>query len=241
MAARQNDFVIDSRGADDGAGEDPMTHRPPTFPLFASLLLAACGGSTHSNRSQGTPDASPDVAVEASADDGCTPGNAPGTELFTCAQVQAALAHCGDADAAQLSPTPPTVAGFRALLEGAWVLCPGSGAGSGAEVFTTHRTSDLTVELYDWYNLLPDPKGGLVRGVGVDDTGSYGIGAQVLFMPPDAGDSAPIQMVTNVDVYTESGGDGALGPTFFEMNMPVRMITYTDPKLVWQRLGDAPP
>jgi hypothetical protein len=25
------------------------------------------------------------------------------------------------------------------------------------------------------------------------------------------------------------------------MNMPVRMITYTDPKLVWERLGDAPP
>jgi hypothetical protein len=113
--------------------------------------------------------------------------------------------------------------------------------GFGADVFTTHRTSDLTVDLYDWYNLLPDPKGGLVRGVGVDDTGSYGIGAAALFTPPDAGDSTPIPMLNNVDIYTESGGDGSSGPTLFEMNMPVRMITYPDPKLVWERLGDAPP
>jgi hypothetical protein len=219
-------------------------HHAPTTAL-AVLLLAACGGSAQSNRSQDTPDASPDVAVETSGDNdgptGCVTGNATGTELFTCQQVQAALAHCGDADAAQLSPNPSTVGGFRALLAGAWVLCPSAGVGFDADVFTTHRTSDPTVELYDWYQLVLDAHGGLVRGVGIDQTGSYGIGSSGLFMPPDAGDSTPIQMLNTFDTYTQSGADGPYGPTFFEMNMPVRMITYTDPTLVWERLGDAPP
>jgi hypothetical protein len=222
-----------------------MKNHAPTTLLAALLLLPACGGSAQSNRSQGSPDASPDVEVEASGGDdsstGCVPGNAPGTELFTCQQLQAALAHCGDADSAQLSANPPTVGGFRALVAGAWVLCPSAGVGFAANVFTTHRTSDTTVELYDWYDMLQDPKGGLVRGVGIADTGSYGIGAQGLFMPPDAGDSTPIQTLNTLDAYSEDGGDIQFGTVFFEMNTPLRMITYTDPTEVWERLGDAPP
>jgi hypothetical protein len=96
------------------------------------------------------------------------------------------------------------------------------------------------VELFDWYQLLPDAQGNLVRGVGVAQTGSWGIDAKVLFMPPDAGDSTPLQPQNTVDAYPQDGSDIFLGQTFVEMNTPLRMITESDPTIVWARLGDVP-
>jgi hypothetical protein len=218
-----------------------MNRGSASVPLAFPLLLASCGGSVDlgANRSQGAPDASSEAA---STDSGAPlyVGNATGPELFTWQGLEAAMAHCSGPDAPELNANPPTIGGFRALLAGAWARCDPNGIGLYAMVFTTKRTGDPTVELYDWYQLLADAKGNLVRGLGVAQTGTWAIDAKVLFMPPDAGDSTALQPQNTVDCYPEDGSDISLGQTLVEMNTPLRMITESDPTIVWVRLGDMP-
>jgi hypothetical protein len=219
--------------------------RTLTLHFLGFVCLSSCGSN---GTEQVAPDASrsSDAAgvTEAAVDAGANAmvGTATGTELFSVTQVQATLSHCDDQDQAQLLPNPPTIAGLRLLLEGAWVECPDpTVSGVWAFVLTGDKASGMTVNVYDYYELLFDEKGGLVQAKGPDQIGVWGLGGSDIFTEPDAGDSTPISTMPGLGTYMADGvSAGSYGYPIFEMNTPVRMYLYPDPTLKITRLGDVP-
>jgi hypothetical protein len=152
--------------------------------LLASLASTACGGRTFGTGSAGA------------GSDGAGPGagDAGGPEAFTPAQVAAAHDACALPHGPLVSPA--TVGDLRALLTGSWFLCSTEMTYAGVDYDSITYDADGR-----WAYLLPDARGGLVRGVGVESVGTYTISDN-----PDAGEGDPVRTGGPVYMDYPTGG-----------------------------------
>ncbi len=104
-----------------------------------------------------------DVADSGGSDTGGFDATVPG-EVYTPADVQAALAQCNLPHGSVVSTT--TYGDKRAVMLGAWIECPPRPA-------TVFYPGIVFAADGTWQRLLSDSNGGLVLGTGVDNQGAY--------------------------------------------------------------------
>jgi len=181
------------------------------MPPLAVALLAACGGSAAA-----TGDGGP------GGDDGGLPpdDDASLASAFTAAQVQAAQARCGLPHGPALALA--TQGQAKGLLEGSWLLC--------VDASTTMFSPGITL-MPDgsWYRLNADGSGGLLRGLGVQDQGTWSVQCTDESPLPDSqpcpGSSITLRMD---DVGGDLTASGCAGGTLSFESAPQRMYLPDD-------------
>jgi hypothetical protein len=127
----------------------------------------ACGGTTLDvgSTDAGSTDAG---SIDAGSITNQYPNDASYADSFTASQVQAAQANCDTAHGPAIHIDTPRDA--KELLVGSWFLCASAGSEAAGTMFAPGIT--LTPD-GNWSRLLPDGNGGLVRGAGVQNEGSW--------------------------------------------------------------------
>jgi hypothetical protein len=193
----------------------------------AMSLLAACGGRTldvgRTGASEGAADSGggPAASILAGVDGG---SGAPAAS-FAPLSVQAAEVRCGQPHGLAVATSAQTDA--KALLVGSWFLCSPSSTGAAGTLFWPGISLEPDGQ---WYRLVSDGSGGLVRGAGVQNQGTWAVQCQGQ-APFPAGDPCPgakitIKLVADGGDTDPSGCGG--GPISFE-NAPVRMYIPDQP------------
>lgn len=140
-----------------------MTWHHLLFAIFTAAAVGGCGGSVAGDTSDGGGGGGMGQGGGGSGSDG-----APEPASFTTTQVQAALAQCNLAHGPASSVSTQAVATQRII--GAWFLC------------TSHMFPDTMfypgIELAQdgtWVRLDYDASGGLTRGAGVQEQGTWNL------------------------------------------------------------------
>ena len=131
--------------------------------MSLGMSSTSCGGSVR-------------VGPEADSGDPATGGKgspaeagvSPPKTSFRAAEVQAAMAECDLAHGPAV--VPATWGDLRALLVGAWIPCSTDDGGAPATLLS--HPIDFAPD-GTWFSMLPDSAGGLVRGQGVMNQGTY--------------------------------------------------------------------
>jgi hypothetical protein len=182
---------------------------------LVGMLAAGCGGKVNGPGDNGSGD-------DGGGEDAGTPEPLPadasppppqrdaGATSFDMGQVQQAQAQCGLSHGAE-DPVS-TWGNAQAELVGAWYLCSGSTALSA----TTFSPGIELATDGTWYRLASDGQGGLTRGQGVENQGTWFVGCEAESPFPQnqtcPGQGSPIDF-SDSSAATQ---DGDSGPLSFE-------------------------
>lgn len=181
------------------------------------ICAVACGGRTN----EAPPDGG-GGGGEASDGGSGSSSIQQGPSSFTSADVQAALAHCGEPHGPAFEVTTPN--DEKANLSGSWILCPSS-ADAGA---TTMFAPAIWLGANGSFQTLAvNADGGLDPEPGVRTQGTWTTGCDVSSGPSDPCSHIVVRMDTTGG---DQSPDGCFGGSISFESSPRRMYVLDSPK-----------